>query len=61
MKFFPPVFICLFVWQQVIKRYLKISRKRVATRLRDRNPQKKKYILEPERKETKNNLLQQNE
>ena len=25
---FPPVFICLFVWQEVIKRYLEISRNR---------------------------------
>ena len=32
--FFPTVFICLFVWQEVFKRYLKISRNRAITRKR---------------------------
>ena len=32
--FFPLVFICLFVWQEVIKGYLKISKNRAVTRAR---------------------------
>ena len=40
--FFPLVFICLFIWQQVIKRYLKISRNLPVTHVQDRNPKKKK-------------------
>ena len=50
--FFPPFLICLFVWQQFIKRYLKISRNRAVT-VQDRNLQKKSN-LETKRKETEN-------
>ena len=39
--FFPPVFICLFVWQQVIKGYLKISRNRAGTRARQKSCKEK--------------------
>ena len=46
--FFPPVFH-LFLWQGVVKGYL-----------RDRNPVNKKFSRETERKETKNVLFQQN-
>ena len=59
--FFLSVFICLFVWLQVIKRSLKISRNRAVTHMQDRNPQKQKCIPETERKERENILLQQNE
>ena len=34
--FFPPDFICLFVWQEVVKWYLKISRNRAVTRARQK-------------------------
>ena len=57
---FPPVFTCLFVCQQVIKRYLKISRNRTVTCARQKSC-KEEYNLETERKETENILLQQNE
>ena len=50
--FFPPFFICLFVWQQSIKSNVKISRNRAVT-VRDRNLQKK-CSLETKRKETEN-------
>ena len=54
---FPPVFIWLYAWQEVIKRYLKISRNRTVTRARQES-YKEKYSLETERKETENILLQ---
>ena len=57
---FLPVFTCLFVWQQVIKRYLKISRNCAVTHARQKSC-KEKYNLEAERKETEKIFLQQNE
>ena len=41
--FFPPVFICLFVWQEVIKRYLKISKKRAVIRARQKSYREKMH------------------
>ena len=49
--FSPPVFICLFVWQQVIKRYLKINRDCAVTHVRDRNPKKKTALRRKEKKQ----------
>ena len=39
--FFPPVFICLFVWQEVSKRYLKVSRNHAVTRTRQKSCKEK--------------------
>ena len=41
VSLFPPVFICLFVWQEVIKRYLIISRNRTVKQARQKSYKEK--------------------
>ena len=48
---FSPVSICLFVWQDVTKRNLKLSRNRAVTRLRQTSS--KENILQPWEKKEK--------
>ena len=47
--FFPPVFICLFVWQEILKRYLKISRNREVKCARQKSYKEKNTALRQER------------
>ena len=53
MLFFPPVFIFLFVWEQVIERYLKIGRNRAVTRARQKSCKEKNTALRGKEKKQK--------
>ena len=59
--FFPPVFICLFVWQEVSKRYLKVSRNHAVTHMRQKSCKEKIQPWDRKKRSRKveNILLQQ--
>ena len=58
--FLPLVFICLFVWWEAIKRYLKISRNHAVTQARQKSCKEKNTALRHKKKKKQNVLLQQN-
>ena len=60
MNYFSTGFICLFLWQEVIKRYLKISRNRAVTRARQKSYKEKNTALRRKEKEQKTKCYKMN-